>query len=118
MMTIPFHFEFDKRKFQQTEGIIKTEKSYFSQYEGEGYDNDKFKQWLRQGRGQLAEYNVYRVLELLFKDRQCLLVGGFEEKKLLEILVERHKTSRRKQTSNLDIKLTEDVSVSLIDDLK
>ena len=108
MLTIPFYFEFDKKKLQQTEGIISTDKDYFADYKED--DTGLFKQWMRAGRGMLAEYNVFRKLEHFFGNQKCLLVGGFDEKKLLKILkedIERDLKLRKKFDNSLDMSFSD-----------
>lgn len=108
MAIIPFINGFDKKKLQETEGIISMDRTYLADYNED--DARLFNQWKKAGRGMLAEYNVFKMLESVFGNQKCLLVGGFEEKKLLGILkeeIEKDLKRRKKIDNSLDMPFSE-----------
>ena len=113
MITLPFHVEFQAIKIKggQFEGHLSNTIKYKEE------DAGLFKQWMRRGKGQLAEFKVFQSIQRAFYDQKCLLVCGFQEEKLLSILKEeiclekkqREKELWSKKTKVLDLTLSEKV---------
>ena len=118
MITLPFHFDFPaiKMKDGRFEGHVRNTINYKEE------DAGLFKQWMRKGKGYLAEFEVFQSIQRTFYDQKCLLTCGFQEEKLLTILKEEislEKSQREKDLLSqkkkvLDLTLSERVNEIII----
>ena len=82
---LPFHFHLQpiKMKGGSFEGHVRNKIINYKEEE-----SGLFKQWMRIGKGHVAEFEVFQSIQQASYDKKGLLACGSQEEKLLDILKE------------------------------